>query len=366
MKKVVWLAGIVVLLASGVFSARAEDAKPEAKQAVAKEAPKGDTGQQEAKQEPAKEAPKSGPDIKFEQMEHSFGKVDQGTVLEHDFEFANVGTETLKILKAQAGCGCTTTQSATEVVAGGTGIIHVRYNTAHKSGKTRQTITVTSNDSAKPEVRLGIEAEVFVAFSISPPQAVMGLVAEGATASKILSIRGGGGVKLDITEVTSGVDWLTAKLIDKESPPDAQDVQLKDLEISMTKPMPIGRQEGNVTIKTSHKGFETVNVGVQLNVVGKLRIEPAELDLGAVEAGKAATYELVVPDRDPSIYLGAPKIDLTGGTAERIVRYDGNQAKIIVTVTPNKDAKEITGELSIRTNHPVNPDLKVPIKGTVK
>lgn len=41
--------------------------------------------------------------INFAEPEYDFGEVQEGTVLEHEFEFLNTGTDTLRIIRVQGG-----------------------------------------------------------------------------------------------------------------------------------------------------------------------------------------------------------------------------------------------------------------------
>lgn len=62
---------------------------------------------------------------------YDFGKIPEGPVAEHVFEFTNVGKEPLIIRNAGASCGCTTPEWPKEpILPGKTGKITVRFNTA--------------------------------------------------------------------------------------------------------------------------------------------------------------------------------------------------------------------------------------------
>jgi hypothetical protein len=47
-----------------------------------------------------------GPNIHFEQTQHNFGKVQEGKVYTHSFQFSNTGKETLQIKDVKSSCGC--------------------------------------------------------------------------------------------------------------------------------------------------------------------------------------------------------------------------------------------------------------------
>jgi len=77
---------------------------------------------------------------------YDFGKVPEGPVAEHIFEFKNVGKEPLIISNCNASCGCTTPEWNKEpILPGKKGKITVRYNTQGRVGPIAKSVYVTSN-----------------------------------------------------------------------------------------------------------------------------------------------------------------------------------------------------------------------------
>jgi hypothetical protein len=103
------------------------------------------------------------PEIKFEEDEFDFGKMTQGEVVSHDFEFKNIGNENLIISSAVGSCGCTIPEWPQDPIkAGAEGKIRVVFNSEGKSGFQEKTITIVTN--CEPATRiLKIKAEVIVA-----------------------------------------------------------------------------------------------------------------------------------------------------------------------------------------------------------
>jgi len=99
-----------------------------------------------------KEAEPVGPTttIEFKQMTYDFGKVMEGTIVEHDYKFTNTGSEPLILKKVKASCGCTTPSWPRNAIAPGeTGVIHAKFDTK-KRGRVggapqNKSITVTGN-----------------------------------------------------------------------------------------------------------------------------------------------------------------------------------------------------------------------------
>jgi Protein of unknown function (DUF1573) len=90
-----------------------------------------------------------GPSTKIDFLgkdKFKFGKINEGDKVTHDFEFKNTGIEPLLITNCKASCGCTVPEWSKEPVApGGSGKIHVVFNSEHKPGTQVKTVTVTAN-----------------------------------------------------------------------------------------------------------------------------------------------------------------------------------------------------------------------------
>ena len=84
--------------------------------------------------------------ILFEEQSFDFGKIKQGDVVKHNFEFKNDGDNPLVITSASASCGCTVPQYPKDPVAPGEkGIIEVQFNSTGKVGPQNKTVTIIAN-----------------------------------------------------------------------------------------------------------------------------------------------------------------------------------------------------------------------------
>ena len=98
-----------------------------------------------------KEVQKKSAEIKFENLTHDFGEIEEGDVFDYKFKFSNVGNDTLVINGADATCGCTTpSYPFIPLLPGDVGYIGVRYNSVGKEGYQSPKITVYTN--AEPKI----------------------------------------------------------------------------------------------------------------------------------------------------------------------------------------------------------------------
>lgn len=83
--------------------------------------------------------------IKFENVSHDFGVIDQNKPVSYEFVFTNESGEAMIITKVKPSCGCTAADYPTEPVQPGeTASITATYN-AKAMGKFRKTIIVNTN-----------------------------------------------------------------------------------------------------------------------------------------------------------------------------------------------------------------------------
>lgn len=96
---------------------------------------------------------------------YDFGTAKEGDKVVHVYEFKNVGDQPLQILRAEAGCGCTTPEwPKTPIMPGKTGTVKVTFNTAGKPGPAMKEVTLKSNavlsDPAKERYTLVLKGNV--------------------------------------------------------------------------------------------------------------------------------------------------------------------------------------------------------------
>ena len=93
------------------------------------------------------------PAVQFTDLEHDFGTITEGQVVEHTFAFKNTGEAPLIIQSAQPSCGCTAPDWTREPIpVGGTGFVKAKFDSNGKPNLQNKTITVTANTWPKQTV----------------------------------------------------------------------------------------------------------------------------------------------------------------------------------------------------------------------
>jgi hypothetical protein len=141
MKKVTILFALIV---STVFFTACKDAKAASKIDVVnlEKANKRDT-----------EISKGAASISFDKIEHDFGTVNEGEVVETVYKVTNSGNTDLIITDAKASCGCTVpVWPRNAIKPGESADIAVKFNTRGKPNRQSKTITLSTNTSVGREI----------------------------------------------------------------------------------------------------------------------------------------------------------------------------------------------------------------------
>ncbi|MCA6078661.1 DUF1573 domain-containing protein [Fulvivirga sedimenti] len=100
------------------------------------------------------------PTFAFNEIEHDFGTISEGDVVEHIFRFTNNGEAPLVIENAIGSCGCTVpTYTREPIPVGGEGEIFVKFDSKGKPNLQNKTVTITANTWPK-KTMLRIKAMV--------------------------------------------------------------------------------------------------------------------------------------------------------------------------------------------------------------
>lgn len=86
------------------------------------------------------------PMVTWKEDDYDFGTIFEGDIVTKEFAFTNTGTAPLLILKATSTCGCTIPEwPKNPVQPDSSSFIRVKFNSLHKQGGQRKTVTIFAN-----------------------------------------------------------------------------------------------------------------------------------------------------------------------------------------------------------------------------
>lgn len=312
--------------------------------------------------------------IKFESLEHDFGRIEDGDAVDCEFKFTNTGSGLLLISNVHPGCGCTVTQmDKKEYKPGETGVIRARFDPKGKGGIQAKSITVTSNDRSSPQLFLTLKADIQQRVKMDPMFMTFEAVDKGVGAAKVVRVMG---VKPDfsIGEIKVAPEGVfSGKVVGKPSKIKDGDREMTavDVELSIRKDAPVGRHNASITFVTNDPKALNANIGVGGEVMGELTLSPARVSLGVVVEGTAFAGELKINRRDGKAFaVKATDLRTVAGQAVE-VKIDTKTTSpdaVVLSLTGNAPMGNIryTGELVVTTDVLGEETIRVPVYLTVR
>jgi len=140
--------------------------------------------------EPESEVASPPPKLAFAQPSYDFGRVVQGTPVEHQFAFTNDGGTPLTIMNARSAYDCAATiAGGNDIPPRGGAAVYARFDTDAVYGPQRRTITVYSNDPTQQAVLLTLTGEVVLDVVAEPSQVYLGVVPPGFPLLREVALR---------------------------------------------------------------------------------------------------------------------------------------------------------------------------------
>jgi hypothetical protein len=204
------------------------------------------------------ETPVSAPKLVFTQVAYDFGRVAQGTPVEHRFPFANAGGSDLTVITLRVACDCAATlEGGRDVAPFGSGVIRGRFDTNAVYGPQRWTITVYSNDPEQRAIMLTVTGEVALDVAADPPQVYLGVVPPGVALVRGVTLRSGNPA-VTIGAPKSDAPQLALRLGDAADGSDAAAV----LAIGTSSSAPRGPFSAVVELPTSSPAHPVLRIAV--------------------------------------------------------------------------------------------------------
>ena len=231
--------------------------------------------------------PKRAPKITFEKEICDLGEIAPGTKNVCEFKFSNTGDALLKVTRAQACCGFSAKlkDNKKEYAPGESGAVIVTFSAKRFRGSLTKNQHVSSNDSARPRVKLTVKARI-----------VQQVVYKPERLSLSLKDPNGGCPKITI----SSVDNQPFAIKSLESPENcitaAFDSSVKEAKFVLEPKVDIERLEknlrGQIRIGLTHPKCSMVSI--PFNVLPRFTVTPRAIAVRNAEPGKLIKKEVSI------------------------------------------------------------------------
>lgn len=206
------------------------------------------------------------PKLSIDNMTIDLGTIYNGTTKTGRITLKNIGNQTLKILRVQPSCGCTTVrQPKSELQPDESDVVEVSFNATLYRGPVEKFVNIETNDPLSQNIAVKLTAMVKEELApVGSSYSVwLGNITVGKKVDQSIKFANISGRTISIKGITSSSQRISAH-VEKKSvkPSDTLSVQFTAL------PEKTGYDAANLIIQTDSKNQPTVELKVYF-VVGK-------------------------------------------------------------------------------------------------
>ena len=296
------------------------------------------------------------------------GVVQLGDKPRHTFVIQNRGDEALLVTEVKATCGCTVVDYDERVPAGGEGKVAVALSTRNLRGPVAKSVRVYTNDPGNPRVDLVLKANVLRFVDASPGYArFLTVQGEAAEASEQI-VWAETGANFGVLEAVSPYPFIKTDFRKAEEGEGKSGKSGRQwiVSISIDPNAPQGAFADFVTLKLRHPRRKALRIPVSGFVRSVVAVKPRVADFGErdPQASSQTVLELQNLGKSP-VSLGEIYVDVAGISSELEVVEEGKLFKLRLALDPAMPKGDFNGTLTIATSSPLQPEIRVDLRGTV-
>ncbi len=303
------------------------------------------------------------PRIQFEETVYDFGVAGQREKIRHEFVFKNTGGRPLTIKGARATCGCIAEIVTKKIVEPGeSGSITVIFETRQYRGRHEKSVFVESDDPGNPVIELTMAGLIRTDAVVIPRFLYFGDVEKGQEVVRVVKLVRIGSEAFALHKIDSSAHFLSVS----HSRLKGERNEGMEIRVRLEPNAPVGKFAEVITLHTSRKKRPRIDVPVAGNVLGRISVTPQMLSMGALKKGETAARKLNVADKDGAdlrifaVDAGVPFI------SSEVAEVDGGAGfEISFTAAPNAPAGGMNGMITIQTDDPDQPIIKIPFHAMI-
>ena len=297
------------------------------------------------------------PKIQFENPVYNFGKINGGDVVQYSYIFTNVGNVPLELSAVNPSCSCLKLGDwPRKVEPGKTGAIPVSFNSGHYMGELGKWIDVICNDPSQSTVQLKFNGTVWRAIEINPPSAGLNLCSEVPSNSATVRIISHLDQPVTLSDLQCQLAGVAMELTTNQPGKEYQ------LTVRTVPPWPVTSQQGQITMKTSATNASSANCNVYVNVLPTVMTIPYVIKMPALPLASPFSYMVWVRNNGTNtLALSEPAVNAKGVEVKMKEENPGHEFILTLNFPAGFDvAPGEKLELSVKSNHPQFPLIKVP------
>lgn len=250
----------------------------------------------------------------------------------------------------------------TDIPPGGEGAIEVSFDSSHKKGKQKKSITVESNDPVNPKTTLNISVLIEVDFDFETSDLNMGRIRKGKPATKTAVLLIKEPSKRNLLEFSSTSPRIAARIVETSGGDEGR----IDVEVTVAPEIAPGKLNAMIIAKLSDGSYPAAKLQINGTVTGNVEITPETVrftaDTSRTASDQAEQEVQVISTQDES------KMQLLGVEDSRnflAIEIDTVAAgkQYVIRTRPNENALKLgrnaSGEIKIQTDDAEQPEITV-------
>lgn len=302
------------------------------------------------------------PTLVVEKTEMDAGEISKGVAAHYTFKYRNTGDAPLHI-EARSNCGCAVARYDPVLQPGQEGTLEADVKTDTFRGRIVKTVSVKSDDPARPVVLLRLIASVRSIAQVLPSETPVVFLKDRGPTEQALEIRlRRESPPVEITRVACGAPYVTAKT---ELIGETADSRVHRLTLTIGENAPIGRAVLPVTVFTSSPREPQIAIYVSCEK-GILAV-PFSLYMGAISSRTTLplSQTVMLLKRDGAFHIQKIDTDDPRLAVRQETVQDGAQYRLTVTYRGGWTTGSILSRVTVTTDDPRQPKVVIPVMANV-
>lgn len=310
--------------------------------------------------------------LKFVFMDHDYGEILEGEVVDLKFPVTNPTDKVIKISRVQTTCGCTSAKdNPKEIGPGETVDIKVSYNSAGRGGRQAKTVSVWTDEG--PGVQYQLSFAGTAREDIFPKDRIVrgAAIPTGIEGTETFSILTFTDPPTKLTSITSPDVRLRFEAQEPVSytHTDGRKGYELPVKVSIPSDYPVGAINTNVVVHTDNAKKPQIMIPFNSMVEGRFKVVPPRILLGRVSPGAHEQGAVMISSTSQGNFeIVSAELDSDFPGKATITAANVAHAKnIMVEFDAPQEAGNISGMLTIRAKMGDSiEEMSVPVRAFVR
>jgi hypothetical protein len=307
-------------------------------------------------------------DVFLDPVSADAGSVAEGKPADFSFQLTNRGSGPLTF-RVVGDCRCVIPTPPGKIEAGGSAILRSRIDTTELVGDVHKKLVLFTNDPERPSLVIPLKVRVVPSFRFLTPGGPVAVLKDGENRKVVyLTLPEGSSLQPEGAQFDGFPGEVTMEpwagfIADPEMGEASKKRSGYKMTIDFQEPFPTGRAEGTLVVRTTDPNRPRLRFPLyaQKGIVAM----PEELYLGQLsKQGKKTSFLVSRPGGAAytitSITSNVPNLQFSHQPVKR-----GEDYKVTV-VYDGKSIVDINGQIVVKTTDPKQPEIRLPVRGSVQ